>query len=213
MTEEGAAAGYEIVLLLPRGAAAVVASTGDAEDRLSLPCIAVEGEPGTSSILAAIAGFLGDGPPPTLRIVPLTDPGKRPGLALVELEPLPEPADGRVPGAHGLTWRRLTASLAGSAEPEQVRPYLGRWLAELEGTATEPGRPSWSRSGWLARASAWMADRLDAIGSPLVAAPELHALWGLSAVIRGETADGSFFRRRLVRSVLLGRPHARSPRR
>lgn len=193
MTEEGAAAGYEIVLLLPRGEGAVVASTGDAEDPPSLPRIAVDGEASTSSILAAIAGFMGDGPPPPLRIVPLTDPGKRPGLALVELEPLPERADGQVPGPDGLAWRMLSPSLAESAEPEQVRPYLGRWLAELDGTATGPGRPSWSRNGWLARASAWMADRLDATGSPLVAAPELHALWGLSAVIRGETADGAFF--------------------
>jgi hypothetical protein len=193
VTEEEAAAGYEIVLLLPLADGPVVASAGDAEDRPSLPRLAVEGEPGTTSILAAIAGFLGDGPPPPLRIVPLTDPGKRPGLALVELEPLPERAYGRVPGLDGLAWRTLTPSLVESAEPERVRPYLARWLAELDGTAAGPGRPPWSRPGWLSRASAWMADRLAEIGSPLVATPQMHALWGLSAVIRGETADGGFF--------------------
>jgi hypothetical protein len=193
VTEGEAAAGYEIILLLPLEDGPVVASEGDSEDTLSLPRVAVEGEPGTSSILAAIAGFLGDGPPPPLRIVPLTAPGRRPGLALVELEPLTERADRQVPGPHGLVWRTLTPSLVESAEPELVRPYLGRWLAELDGTTTGPRRPSWSRPGWLARASAWMADRLDAIGSPLVAGPQMHALWGLSAVIRGETADGAFF--------------------
>lgn len=193
MTDEGAGAGYEIVLLLPLDAGAAVASAGDAADVLSLPRVAVEDEPGTSSILAAIAGFLGDRPPPPLRIVPLTDLRRRPGLALVELEPLPERADGHRPGPDGLAWQTLTPSLVESAEPALARPYLGRWLAELGGAATGPGRPSWSRPGWLARASAWMADRLDEIGSPLVAAPQMHALWGLSAVIRGETADGAFF--------------------
>jgi len=38
-----------------------------------------------------------------------------------------------------------------------------------------------------------MADRLADIGSPLVGVPRIHALWGLSAVLRGETADGNFF--------------------
>jgi hypothetical protein len=193
VADEEATAGYEIALLLPLADGPVVASSGDSEDALSLPRVAVEGEPGTSSILAAIAGFLGDGSPPPLRIAPLTDPGKRPGLALVELEPLPEQVDGHEPGPDGLAWRTLTPSLIESAEPELVRPYLGRWLAELDGSATGPRRPPWSRPGWLARASAWMADRLDANGSPLVAAPQMHALWGLSAVIRGETAAGAFF--------------------
>jgi len=185
--------GFEIALLLPLVDGPVVASSLAGGGALSLPRVAAEGEPGTASILAAIAGFLVDGSPPPLRIVPLTDPGKRPGLALVELEPLPERAHEQVPGPDGLAWRTLTPSLVESAEPELVRPYLGRWLAELDGTGTGPGRPSWSRPGWLARASAWMADRLAANGSPLVAAPQMHALWGLSAVIRGETADGAFF--------------------
>jgi hypothetical protein len=193
VTDEEAAAGFDIALLLPLGDGPAVASTGEAHDPLSLPRIAVEGEPGTSAILAAIAGFLGDGSTPPLRIVPLTDPRKRPGLALVELEPLPERSDGQSPGPDGLAWRTLTPLLVESAEPELVRPYLGRWLAELDGTVTGPVRPPWSRPGWLARASAWMADHLAASGSPLVAAPQMHALWGLSAVIRGETADGAFF--------------------
>jgi hypothetical protein len=193
VADAGAAAGFDIALLLPLADGPVVASSPAAGGALSLPRIAVEGEPGTVAILAAITGFLGDGPPPPLRIVPLTDPGKRPGLALVELEPLPERDDGQEPGPDGLARRTLTPSLVESAEPELVRPYLRRWLAELDGTATGPGRPSWSRSGWLVRASAWMADRLAAIGSPLVGAPQMHALWGLSAVTRGETAAGAFF--------------------
>ena len=192
MADKEAAAGFEIVLLLPRGEGPVVASIGDAEDPLSLPRIAADGEARTSSILTAIAGYLGDDDPRLLRIVPLTGRGE-PVLTLVEVEPLDKRPDEQATGPDGLTWRPLTPSLVETAEPELVRPYLVRWLAELDGTATGPGRPSWSRPGWLARASAWMADRLAANGSPLVAAPQMHALWGLSAVIRGETADGAFF--------------------
>jgi len=193
VTDEEAAAGFEIVLLLPRGEGPEVASAGGTgEEALSLPRIAADGEARTSSILTAIAGFLGDDHPPLLRIVPLTGRGE-PVIALVELEPFAKSPNGQARSPGGLTWRRLTTSLVEIAEPELVRPYLGRWLAELDGTATGPGRPSWSRPGWLARASAWMADRLAADGSPLVAAPQMHALWGLSAVIRGETADGAFF--------------------
>jgi hypothetical protein len=192
VADEGAAAGFEIVLLLPLGEGAVVASAGDAEGTLSLPRIAADGEARTSSILAAIAGFLGDGQPQLLRIVPLTGRGESP-VVLVELEPVVDQADAPVPAPDGLAWRPLTPSLIPSAEPALARPYLGRWLAELDRTATGPGRPPWSRPGWLARASAWMADRLAEIGSPLVATPQMHALWGLSAVIRGETADGAFF--------------------
>jgi hypothetical protein len=192
VTEEGAEEGFEILLLLPLEDGPVVASAGGTDEAVSLPRIAVDGEARTSSILTAIAGFLGDDHPPLLRIVPLTGRGE-PVLSLIEVEPLAKRADGHVPGPDGLAWRTLTPSLVESAEPELVRPYLRRWLAELDGTATGPGRPSWSRPGWLARASAWMAERLAANGSPLVAAPQMHALWGLSAVIRGETADGAFF--------------------
>jgi hypothetical protein len=192
VTDEGAEGGFEILVLLPRGDGADVASAGGTDEAVCLPRIAGDGEARTSSILTALAGFLGDDHPPLLRIVPLTGRGE-PVLSLVEVEPLAKRPDSQAPAPAGLTWRPLTPSLVASCEPALARPYLGRWLAELDGTATGPGRPSWSRPGWLARASAWMADRLDAIGSPLVAAPKMHALWGLSAVIRGETADGAFF--------------------
>lgn len=198
-SQEGAArdadgpGGYEIVIVLPRGEGPELASILEADDVVSLPCVAVDGEPDAPSIIAAIAGLLGDDHPPPLRIVPLTGRGVRPGLALVELEPplARGGAQPRPPG--GRTWRVLTPALVASAEPALARPYLDRWLSELDGTAEGPGRPPWSRPGWHARASAWMADRLTDIGSPLVGAPQIHALWGLSAVLRGETADGNFF--------------------
>ncbi len=185
--------GYEIVILLPLGEGLTVASARGPEDIVSLPGVAVDGEPDTMAIIGAIARFLSDGHPPPLRIIPLTTPGTRPGLALVELAPLAAPRDTRVPPPDSLTWRTLTPSLVASAEPALARPYLGRWLAELAGTAGGPDRPPWSRPGWLARASAWMADRLADIDSPLVAVPQIHALWGLSNVLRGETADGAFY--------------------
>jgi phosphotransferase family enzyme len=185
--------GYEIVLLLPRDEGSELASIPEADDVVSLPRVVVDGEPDTLSIIGAIGRFLADGHPPLLRIVSLTAPGSRPGLALVELEPPAERGDTQVPPPNGLTWRTLKPGLVTSAEPPLARPYLGRWLAELAGTAGGPDRPPWSRPGWLARASAWMADRLADIGSPLVAVPQIHAMWGLSNVIRGETTDGTFY--------------------
>jgi hypothetical protein len=185
--------GYQIVILLPRDEGTELASVLEADDVVSLPCVAVDGEPDTSSMIAAIARFMGDDHPPPLRIVPLTQPGARPGLALVELEPLIGRGAAQRWPPGGPTWRALTSALVASTEPALARSYLLRWLSELDGTAEGAGRPPWSRPGWLARASAWMADRLAEVGSPLVAAPQMHALWGLSAVIRGETADGAYY--------------------
>ena len=184
---------YEIVIVLPRDEGPELASILDADDVVSLPCVAVDGEPDTPSIVAAIAGLLGEGHPAPLRIVPLTKRGERPGLALVELEPLVGSGAAQPWPPKGPTWRALTPGLVASTEPAPARPYLDRWLAELDGTAAGPGRPPWSRPGWLARASAWMADRLAQAGSPLVAAPQMHALWGLSAVIRAETTNGTYY--------------------
>lgn len=197
---EGAAAeaaagssNYDIVILLARAEERVVAAVGRTDDVVSLPRVAVEGEPDTSSIVAAIARLLGEPCPPPLRIVPLGVIGARPGLALVEVQPLSDSLVAAPSLPNPLTWRALTPRVIESTEPELARPYLDRWLAELAGTLSGPARPPWSQPGWLTRASAWMADRLAENGSPLVAAPRIHALWGLSAVVRGETADGSAF--------------------
>ena len=181
------------MILLPSGEGRDVASSRGADDVVSLPRAAVGDEPETPAIIAAMAGVLGGDPPPPLRIVPLTGHGVRPGLALVELEPLVGRGGAQARLPESLTWRALTTPHVASTEPALARPYLGRWLAELDGKAEGPDRPPWSRAGWLALASAWMSDRLAEIGRPLVAAPKMHALWGLSAVIRGETADGAYY--------------------
>ena len=185
---------YDVVILMARGDRPAVAAVAES-DVLSLPRVAVDGEPETPAILAAVDRLMGDGHPPPLRVVPLGVIGARPGLALVELE-----AHGTVAGAgaatrlpDGLTWRPVTPATIDTAEPELARSYLSRWLAELGGTPIGPGRPPWSRPGWLARVSAWMAERLVENGTPLVAAPTIQYLWGLSAVLRGETAEGAVF--------------------
>lgn len=185
--------GYQVVILLPRGEGRDIASTRGPDDVVSLPRAAVSDEPETPAIIAAIEGVLGGDPPPPLRIVPLTGHGVRPGLALVELEPLVGRGGAQARLAESLTWRALATPHVASTEPALARPYLDRWLSELDGRAEGPARPPWSRPGWLARASAWMSERLAEIGRPLVAAPQMHALWGLSAVIRGETAGGAYY--------------------
>jgi phosphotransferase family enzyme len=191
---DGSLSNYDVVILQARGDSPEVAAAAGS-DVFALPRVAVDGEPETSTILAAVVRLMGERHPPPLRIVSLGVIGARPGLALVELEPVrtADAAGAGTPPPGGLTWRTLTPSAIESVEPELARPYLGRWLAELGETPTGPGRPPWSQPGWLARVSAWMADRLAENGIPLVAAPQIHYLWGLSAVLRGETAGGSVF--------------------
>lgn len=182
--------GYDVVIIMARGDGPDVAAAAGS-DSFSLPRVAVEGEPETPSILAAVARLLGEGHPPLLRIVPLGVIGARPGLAIVELEPHVDGPDAAPPD--GLTWRTLTPAIVDAAEPKPARGYLGRWLAELGGILPGPGRPPWSQPGWMNRVSTWMADRLTENAMPLVAAPQIYYLWGLSAVLRGETAGGSVF--------------------
>lgn len=48
-------------------------------------------------------------------------------------------------------------------------------------------------AGWFARASAWMADRMAALGSPATAPPRVVYLWGISIVLRAESAAGAMY--------------------
>jgi hypothetical protein len=56
-----------------------------------------------------------------------------------------------------------------------------------------PLRPRWARSGWRARASAWMIAASATAGRPLVSEPAPFFLRGISALLRGETESGGVF--------------------
>jgi hypothetical protein len=62
------------------------------------------------------------------------------------------------------------------------------WLAEQRGAPIPPERPPWARPGWLARASAWVAEQVRVEGGP-----ELVRQWPLSAVYRYAIADGPVY--------------------
>ena len=85
------------------------------------------------------------------------------------------------------TWIPLEA-----VEPEQVARVFAdgvkQWLGEQRGGPIPPERPPWARPGWLAQASAWVAEQVRVEGKP-----ELVRQWPLSAVYRYRTADGPVY--------------------
>jgi len=66
--------------------------------------------------------------------------------------------------------------------PPELRPALEGWLAEQAGAPVPPERPAWARPGWHAEAEAWAGVELQPV-----------RLWPLSAVLRGERADGRVY--------------------
>jgi len=164
---------------------AVVERTGPAR----LPAIERDMGPfETEAIAAAVISRLG-GELPILRIAPVGLTWEhRSSHVLVELEP---PSDLTPPAGCG--WLPLGEALAESLGPPEIRPALERSLAEQIDGRPLARRPRWSRPGFLARARGWMSDRLAEAGTPAVATPRLHQLWGLSAILRADTSAGAVF--------------------
>ena len=97
-----------------------------------------------------------------------------------------------LPSPPGWTWVDIDPEVIERLEPETCRAAVDSWAVErAEGWSRL--RPAWSRPGWLARASAWMVDQMEAVGHPVVDVPRLHQLWGLSVVLRAHTAAGDVF--------------------
>ena len=75
---------------------------------------------------------------------------------------------------------------------ELVAPRIDSWLQEWKSDSEIPDRrPRWSRPGWHAAATAWISDALEVAGRRQDAAIEVRRLWGISAVMRASTTDGS----------------------
>jgi hypothetical protein len=101
-----------------------------------------------------------------------------------------EPVDGDAPaGYRWVAWRDLDPA---SLRPGDLREPFERWAAR-QAHGPGPLEPPWSRPGWFDRASAWMVERMAAIGRPPTALPRLHYMWALSAVLRAEAADGTLY--------------------
>jgi hypothetical protein len=91
------------------------------------------------------------------------------------------------------TWRPLAGLQPQQFESEAIRGVVGRWLDEQRRGTLSPKRPSWSRPGFVAQASEWIAAQLDAAGMPLLEPPRLTSLWGIAAFFEGQTDAGKVF--------------------
>ena len=157
---------------------------------VSLPVVQVHSEePSLPEILAA-AGEVIAGLPPVLRTV-ATGRGSSGDAGggdsfLVEFEPYAAdpPGDGK--------WQGLAFSVLDQLEPESSRAAVADWVRERE-EGWSSARPAWSRPGWFARASAWVAERAAADGNPLVGEPQQHQLWDISVVLRAASTRGDVF--------------------
>jgi Phosphotransferase enzyme family len=92
----------------------------------------------------------------------------------------------------GLRWVGLDGEPPDAADP--LRPRLHDWLTEWRTNTPGPTlRPPWSRSGWFARASAWMKTELAAAGRPAQGPVQPVQLWALSGILRTDTSGGRVF--------------------
>ena len=89
----------------------------------------------------------------------------------------------------GLRWRDLAEPDPGVPTP--LRTRLAELLAERRALVDVPVlRAPWSRVGWHARATAWVLDRLAERGRSPTGPIEQVRHWGISALMRVETAAG-----------------------
>jgi hypothetical protein len=101
-----------------------------------------------------------------------------------------EPDDIDAPA--GWTWRDLDDDLIARLEPETARDAVAAWARERTG-GWSPLRPPWAFPGWFTGASSWMVEQMAEAGSPALAPPRQHQLWGLSVVLRAPSTDGDVY--------------------
>jgi hypothetical protein len=114
------------------------------------------------------------------------------------LPPPPTPDDGYVGlsvlEAPPTEWSPPPGLRWGGAEPatpERIEARTAAWLGEWRAAAEPPPlRPRWSRPGWHARATGWIADRLGEAGRGRPAEAEMRRLWGISVLMRVASASG-----------------------
>lgn len=175
----------EISLLVPhpRRVAVLVAAADP-----TLPTLRLQGtEPALADIVAACEA-MGLGRATVLRqaVTSGHHGGDDELTLLVELDAGVEEAP------DGWVWRDVDAGLTGRLEPATSRPTVVAWRHErIDGWS--PLRPSWSRPGWLAHASAWCVERLAAAGRPAVGVPTQHQLSNLSVVLRCPAEGGDAY--------------------
>jgi hypothetical protein len=81
---------------------------------------------------------------------------------------------------------------ASAAEAAELEAELAR-LAERRALGPRPGDPPWIEAGWLERASAWMVERMAALGHPPSEPPSIVYVWGISFVLRAPSPAGAMY--------------------
>jgi len=75
------------------------------------------------------------------------------------------------------------------AQPEH-REFILTWLTELETGVLPALRSPWARPGWWAAIHQWVTAELAVRGRHLIGPLEQRKTWGVSCLLRGETAEG-----------------------
>jgi hypothetical protein len=105
---------------------------------------------------------------------------------LVELETLgPDAPD-------GLVWTPTDSLDLVAAAPTALRGAIERAIRRRR-DGPGPLDPPWTQPGWFGRASAWMTDRMAVLGRPATSPPRVVYLWGISIVLRAESAAGPMY--------------------
>lgn len=172
---------HEIVILVPHPTDAAVLTTADG----ALPAT-TSGGSSTREQLDAVEARIGSLPPVLRRVAGQMGEDGEPSQVLVELEAIgPDAPD-------GLGWTASDALDLVAAAPTSLRGAIERAIRRRR-DGLGPLDPPWTQPGWFARASAWMTDQMVALGRPATSPPRVAYLWGISIVLRAESAAGPMY--------------------
>jgi aminoglycoside phosphotransferase (APT) family kinase protein len=143
----------------------------------------IEVEPFEADALTVVEALLGTTIEP-IRLTWLPDEGWHSGTIVVEAEPLAiAPA--------GTRWRDPTGAIE-SLEPAEARSVVRRRV-QRRGGPPPPKEPPYARSGWFARPSAWMVERLADAGLPVTEPPALAYQGPMGCVLRARSNGQSTY--------------------
>jgi hypothetical protein len=107
-------------------------------------------------------------------------------VALIGVEPAPSE------WAPPSPWRWAALRDPDPTTDAALAPRLRRLLAERRGEQPiPPQRPPWCQAGWYDHAARWIERSLEANGSAPAQSIVQHRHWGISALMRVETGDGT----------------------
>jgi hypothetical protein len=97
----------------------------------------------------------------------------------------------------GLTWIAIDDIRPGTVDAEPFAAGLAEWTEELRSGAVPARRPDWSRPGWHAATSDWLAHALSRLGVEMRGPVEQLGSWAISSLLAVDTDQG----RLIVKSV------------